>query len=94
MTVSYADRARAVIAAAHARLPEGVSFKERKAAIRAAYPFGERSYWPYKAWCKAQRAYLKRYDPKAPPPPLVRELLANRPDIIFPFATAKDGAGR
>ena len=25
---------------------------ERRKAIRDAYPFGERKYWPYKVWCK------------------------------------------
>lgn len=84
------DQARVAIAAVHARLPDDVSFKDRKAAIKAAYPFGERSYWPYKAWCKAQREYLKKYDPKTPPPPLVRQMLADRPDIIFPFAAAPE----
>jgi hypothetical protein len=84
---SRTERALEVIALVHGNLPEGESFKDRKAAIKAAYPFGERSYWPYKAWCKAQREYLKRYDPKTPPPPLLRDLLtAGRDDIIFPFA--------
>lgn len=82
----WSDIARETVARVHASLPEGVSFKDRKAAIKASYPFGERNYWPYKAWCKAQREYLRRYDPKAPTPPLVREMLADRPDIIFPFA--------
>jgi hypothetical protein len=77
---------RQVIARVHASLPEDISFKDRKAAIKAAYPFGERDYWPYKAWCKAQREYLRRYDPKAPKPPLLRDMLKDRPDIIFPFA--------
>lgn len=25
--------------------------KEVRAALHAAYPFGEREYWPYKIWC-------------------------------------------
>lgn len=29
--------------------------KEIKAALREAYPFGERKYWPYKMWCKEVR---------------------------------------
>jgi hypothetical protein len=28
-----------------------------RAQIRDAYPFGEREYWPYKAWCKRVRAW-------------------------------------
>lgn len=74
------------IAEVHRRLPEDATFKERKAALKDAYPFGERAYWPYKAWCKARKAYLAKYDPKTPPPPLVRDMLADRDDIIFPWA--------
>lgn len=85
--MNWSDKARETIARVHGSLPEGAPFKERKAAVKAAYPFGERSYWPYKAWCKAQREYLKRYDPKTPPPPLLRDILtAGRDDITFPFA--------
>jgi hypothetical protein len=85
--MSWSDKARETIAQVHSSLPEGVSFKDRKAAVKAAYPFGERSYWPYKAWCKAQRAYLTRYDPKTPPPPLMRDLITQgRDDITFPFS--------
>lgn len=73
--------ARETIGKVDAALPEGVLFKDRKAAVFAAYPFGERSYWPYKAWCKAQREYLRRHDPKIPKPP--GPLFAD--DIIFPF---------
>lgn len=45
-----------------ATIPDGTPMKERKAIIAAAYPFGPRQYWPYKAWCKARRAYLARFD--------------------------------
>lgn len=91
--MNWSDHARAVIAHVHATLPDDMPFKERKKAIRAAYPFGERAYWPYKAWNKAVREYLRRYDPKTPPPPLVREMLQRRVDagdIHFPFATPKE----
>lgn len=34
----------------------GTTDKKRIAAeIDAAYPFGERAHWPYKAWLKARR---------------------------------------
>jgi hypothetical protein len=91
--MSWRERARKAIEQAHAALPEGVSFKDRKRAIDAVYPFGERQYHPYKQWLKERRAYLLKYDPKAPPPPLVRDMLAEKlservasGDIIFPFA--------
>jgi hypothetical protein len=88
--VNWAERAREAIAQAHGQIPEDCPFKERKAAIKAAYPFGERAYWPYKAWCNAQRAYLSRYDPKAPKPALFRDVMAARGDIIFPFAKSDE----
>lgn len=37
---------RAVLEATRGR-PE----KEIRAALRKAYPWGERKYWPYKVWC-------------------------------------------
>jgi len=96
--MKWSDQARAAIARVHATLPDDISFTARKKAIRAAYPFGERSYWPYKAWCKAQREYLRRYDPKVPPPPMMREMIRQRggDDVTFPFATetASQGGAR
>tara|TARA_R110000868_G_scaffold118062_9_gene313342 strand:- start:3129 stop:3404 length:276 start_codon:yes stop_codon:yes gene_type:complete len=91
--MGWSDDARATIARVHATLPEDISFTARKKAIGAAYPFGEKAYWPYKAWCKAKRAYLKKYDPKQPAPPLVREMIRQRggDDIVFPFAESSDG---
>jgi hypothetical protein len=53
--------AREVIGQVHRSLPENATIKERKAALKAAYPFGTREYWPYKAWCKAQREYLAKF---------------------------------
>ena len=81
--MSWTERARAKIAEIHAMLPADASFSARKAALRNQYPFGERSYWPYRAWLKARREYLSKYDPKRP---TARQLLAARDDIIFPFA--------
>lgn len=66
-------------------IPDDTPLKERKRIIREAYPFGQRSYWPYKAWCKAQRAYLSRWtDPKDPAPlfpNLRRDPITGRPII-------------
>lgn len=59
--MSWPDQAWRAIDAAHASLPEGVTFKQRKAAIDSAYPFGTRAHWPYKAWLAARRAYLARW---------------------------------
>jgi hypothetical protein len=46
---------------ADAKLPADISIEDRKKAISAAYPFGERRYWPYKMWLKAQREYMGRF---------------------------------
>lgn len=78
--------ARAAIEKVAATIPEDAPLKERKAIVAAAYPFGQRQYWPYKAWCKAQKAYLSRYGYKAEPPgPLFpdfeRDPITGRPVI-------------
>jgi len=59
--MSYTDQAWATIDSVHAQLPRDATPAQRKTALWAAYPFGPRKYWPYKAWLKAQRAYLARY---------------------------------
>lgn len=64
MAFSWYQAAKNVIAATHDDLPRDISFADRKKTIANAYPFGERRYFPYKAWLKAQREYLRRYDPK------------------------------
>ena len=32
--------------------------KSLRKALREAYPFGEREYWPYKVWCDEIRSQL------------------------------------
>lgn len=59
---SWYETARDRIAVVHAGLPSNATLEERKAALKDAYPFGERARWPYKAWCKAQREYLARHE--------------------------------
>lgn len=60
----WTERAWHAIDKVHAGLPQDATFAEREKALRKAYPFGHRTNWPYKAWCKAQRAYLARYSDK------------------------------
>ena len=43
--------------------------KALRAALRAAYPFGERQYHPYKIWCDEVNAQLGRKKPKPKPTP-------------------------
>lgn len=61
MSASWLETARNIIAELDRSLPADLSLKERRKAVREAYPWGERSMWPYKAWCKAQREYLSRF---------------------------------
>lgn len=71
---TWHQRARAIIQRLDAELPADMPFKERRQAVRDAYPWGITS-WPYKQWCKAQRAYLAPY---APPRPMNIGLFADR----------------
>ena len=80
----WSEKSLAVIGRVHASLPDDATFEQRKAAIKAAYPFGERDYWPYKAWLKARRDYLARFDTARHK--TARQMLAGRADIVFPFA--------
>lgn len=43
---------------------KGATEKELRAAISAAYPFGERAYHPYKIWCNQVKVTLWRMFPK------------------------------
>lgn len=60
--MSWAQQSRDRIAQIHRSLPEDASLTARKKALRDGYPFGKRAYWPYKAWCKARREYLARFE--------------------------------
>lgn len=62
--MSWADHARAAIAHVHAQLPADAPLEARRKAVDAAYPFGSRDHWPYKAWLKVRRQYLARYGQK------------------------------
>lgn len=62
------DAAWAAIERIHSELPINVSLAQRKQALKNGYPFGPRSYWPYKAWLKARRQYLAKYEPPKPLP--------------------------
>lgn len=59
--MAWIDHARATIADVHASLPADATLAQRQAAVDAAYPFGERARFPYKAWLKARRAYLTQF---------------------------------
>lgn len=75
--LDYPARARAKIAEVHASLPEAATYEQRVRALKQAYPFGERRYWPYQAWLTARRAYLRQYDPATPEGPLFAPVTAS-----------------
>lgn len=59
---TWQEQARLCIEAAGAEIPADATPAQRKRAIQQAYPWGERSGWPYKAWLRAQRHYLNSFD--------------------------------
>jgi hypothetical protein len=68
----WSERAREAIRRAHETVPEDATLQERMKIVDAAYPFGQRELWPYKAWLKARKSYLQSYGykpkPKTPTP--------------------------
>lgn len=74
------DRAKVVIDWVHQNLPEDTSLAARIAAVDAAYPFGQRTNFPYKAWLKDRRAYLCKYgfEPRSAPPESPLERMMRR----------------
>lgn len=99
--MTWANVAWRAINEAHATLPADTSFADRKKAVDAAYPFGERAMWPYKAWLSARKAYLARYSdkpagPLAPLPLSPLERAKARADEIAARVEqrAEKGAGR
>jgi hypothetical protein len=55
------------IDAMHKALPTPCPLEQRKKALEAAYPFDSREHYPYKAWLKARREHLDKYDPRPIP---------------------------
>lgn len=49
--------ADAVLIRVFAFLPEGADAKQIRKAVREAYPFGPRKYWPYKVWLARVRRW-------------------------------------
>jgi len=44
----------------------GADERTIRLALRRAYPFGERRYWPYKVWCEeVDRALRRLFPPEA-----------------------------
>jgi hypothetical protein len=62
--MEWSKRARHVIATVGATLPDDMPIKARRKAINAHYPFSGGMSWPYKAWLKAMKQHLARFQPK------------------------------
>lgn len=50
---TWRTRSARIIATALANVPATATEQEIRAILKPLYPFGERKYHPYKAWCKA-----------------------------------------
>lgn len=57
---------REVIATVLAALPVTATLKEKRKAVRNAYPFGTREHHPYKMWCKEVQEALGKRGAKEP----------------------------
>ena len=55
--MSWRDEARPIIAKVLAEHADA-SLQEKRAALREAYPFGERKHFPYTVWCDECRIQL------------------------------------
>lgn len=58
---SWYEKAVEYIREEDEKLPPDVTIEQRKKAISAAYPWGERRFHPYKMWLKAQKEYMARF---------------------------------
>lgn len=67
--MSWRVESKKVIAGVFAANP-AQSHTEARKALRAAYPFAERAYWPYKVWCHEVRRQLAARYGTTPPPPM------------------------
>ena len=80
----WSDIARATIEKVALTIPEGTPLKERKKLLEAAYPFhfADGAYWPRRAWQKARKHYLARFEPQKPTemfPNMERDPVTGRP---------------
>lgn len=71
-TSPWRTRARRVITEALASLPADATYDQKRRAINAVYPFGERNHHPYRIWLSEVRAALgppPRPEPRPVPVP-------------------------
>jgi hypothetical protein len=58
--LTWREAARSVIAPIEREYSDK-PLSELKTALRDAYPFGERAYFPYTVWCQEQRLAIARH---------------------------------
>ena len=69
MTATWRTRSAPIIARVIAEVGTD-DMKALRKALREAYPFRERKYWPYKVWCdEVKRQIQKRLSREVTPPP-------------------------
>lgn len=74
--MSWRETAKPIIAEILERTKDSPA-KERRIALRDAYPFGERKYWPYKVWLNE----IKRQETEMR---TRRFIDPNQPNLSFP----------
>ena len=52
----------------HGSVYPGMSDRQLRAILVAAYPFGERKFWPYKVWLDARRRWIRAFRAGRLPP--------------------------
>lgn len=62
MSETWGEISKRVISKVIEENPD-VNYQTFKFLLRQAYPFGERKYFPYKAWCKQQKHTLNTLFP-------------------------------
>lgn len=77
---TWRDLAEKHIAELDADLASDATFVERKAALKAGYPFRKREGYPYKVWLDAQKAYLARHDDRPLTPEIAPLFFAEAPE--------------
>lgn len=55
--MSWSESADRVLAEVFAALPKDATDADVKRAVRDAYPFGPREYWPYTVWLQRVKAW-------------------------------------
>lgn len=61
---TWRHRSRRIIRRVLAELGPRRRLKTKRAALRRAYPFGERNGWAYRVWCDEVRVQLRLRPPR------------------------------